>query len=190
MVIHLVQAGLVWFGGQLILDGGMTFGTFMQFWIYSAMLTEPIKQLGEKYNVLQSAFASAERIFQILDEPVDGSVFEAALAAFQRAHELGDQEAWLGLQHRASVLAAWPGHTAEAVEAYRLAMAVATELGSEVGMQRTLGGSLGFAQSVGDLDFQAETLEVYVRHQPHAVSRWVQLASVQAGGGARPTEAP
>ena len=32
---------------------------------------EPIKQLGEKYNVLQSAFASSERIFQILDEPVD-----------------------------------------------------------------------------------------------------------------------
>ena len=70
MVIHLAQAGLVYFGGLLILDGEMTFGTFLQFWIYSSMLTEPIKQLGEKYNILQSAFASAERIFQILDEEV------------------------------------------------------------------------------------------------------------------------
>jgi ABC-type multidrug transport system fused ATPase/permease subunit len=34
------------------------------------MITEPIKQLGEKYNVLQSAFASSERIFQILDEEI------------------------------------------------------------------------------------------------------------------------
>ncbi|MEE2886830.1 MAG: ABC transporter ATP-binding protein [Planctomycetota bacterium] len=70
MVVHLMQAGLVYFGGLLILEDSMTFGTFLQFWIYSSMLTEPIKQLGEKYNVLQSAFASAERIFQILDEDI------------------------------------------------------------------------------------------------------------------------
>jgi ABC-type multidrug transport system fused ATPase/permease subunit len=49
----------------------MTWGVFVQFWIYLAMVTEPIKQLGEKYNVLQSAFASSERIFQILDQPID-----------------------------------------------------------------------------------------------------------------------
>jgi ABC-type multidrug transport system fused ATPase/permease subunit len=70
MVIHLTQAGLVYFGGSLILDGGLSFGQFIQFWLYSAMITEPIKQLGEKYNVLQSAFASSERIFQILDEEI------------------------------------------------------------------------------------------------------------------------
>jgi ATP-binding cassette subfamily B protein len=71
MVIHLMQVGLLWFGGNAILDGTMTWGVFVQFWIYLAMVTEPIKQLGEKYNVLQSAFASSERIFQILDQPID-----------------------------------------------------------------------------------------------------------------------
>jgi ATP-binding cassette subfamily B multidrug efflux pump len=70
LVIHLTQAGLVYFGGLLILDQGMSFGAFLQFWIYTSMLTEPIKQLGEKYNVLQAALASAERIFHILDEPI------------------------------------------------------------------------------------------------------------------------
>jgi ATP-binding cassette, subfamily B, multidrug efflux pump len=73
MVIHLTQAGLLWVGGTAILDGRMTTGEFAQFWIYLSMITEPIKQLGEKYNVLQSAFASSERIFQILDEPIDPS---------------------------------------------------------------------------------------------------------------------
>jgi ATP-binding cassette subfamily B protein len=71
MVIHLMQVGLLWFGGNAILDGTMTWGVFVQFWIYLAMVTEPIKQLGEKYNVLQSAFASSERIFQIIDQPID-----------------------------------------------------------------------------------------------------------------------
>lgn len=70
LVIHLTQAGLVYFGGLLILEQGMSFGTFLQFWIYTSMLTEPIKQLGEKYNILQAALASAERIFHILDEPI------------------------------------------------------------------------------------------------------------------------
>ena len=70
LVIHLSQAGLLYVGGTLILQQGMSAGEFAQFWLYLAYITEPIKQLGEKYNVLQSSFASSERIFQILDQPV------------------------------------------------------------------------------------------------------------------------
>ena len=64
------QVGLLYVGGGSILNGTMTAGVFTQFWLYFSRLTEPIKELGEKYNVLQSAFSSSERIFQILDEPV------------------------------------------------------------------------------------------------------------------------
>ena len=71
MVIHFTQAGLLYVGGNAILSGTISVGVFAQFWIYLGMITEPIKQLGEKYNVLQSAFASSERIFQILDRPID-----------------------------------------------------------------------------------------------------------------------
>lgn len=69
--IHMTQAGMLWLGGSLILDGNLSYGVFFQFWMYFAMLTTPVKQLGEKYNVLQSAFASCERIFRILDERPD-----------------------------------------------------------------------------------------------------------------------
>ncbi len=65
--LRATSIGLLWFGGQAVLAGQAEPGMFLQFWLYFGMLTAPIKELGEKYNVLQSAFASAERIFAILD---------------------------------------------------------------------------------------------------------------------------
>ncbi|GAB4159777.1 MAG: ABC transporter ATP-binding protein [Planctomycetota bacterium] len=68
--IRATTIGMLWFGGSSVLDGDLTYGEFFKFWIYFNMLASPIKELGEKYNVLQAAVASAERIFGILAEPV------------------------------------------------------------------------------------------------------------------------
>ena len=78
LAIRLTQIGILWVGGNGILDGALTAGVFMQFWLYFQKLTDPIRELGEKYNVLQSAFSSSERIFQILDEPIAPATEEAA----------------------------------------------------------------------------------------------------------------
>lgn len=67
--MRLTTVGLLWFGGSAVLAGTMQPGQFVQFWICYGLLTSPIRQLGEKYNVLQAAFASCERVFQLLDEP-------------------------------------------------------------------------------------------------------------------------
>jgi ABC-type multidrug transport system fused ATPase/permease subunit len=64
-----LQVTILGFGGHAVLRGTMTPGEFIQFWMYFGLVTGPIRELGEKYNVLQSAFASAERIFGILAEP-------------------------------------------------------------------------------------------------------------------------
>lgn len=66
--LRATTVGLLWFGGSAVLDGTMQPGQFVQFWLYYAMFSGPVKQLGEKYNVLQAAFASAERVFHLLDE--------------------------------------------------------------------------------------------------------------------------
>ncbi|MHC5066750.1 MAG: ABC transporter ATP-binding protein, partial [Planctomycetota bacterium] len=68
LVLRWSNAGLLLVGGSGILSGTVTIGIFVQFFLYFGKLTEPIKALGEKYNVLQSAFASCERIFKILGE--------------------------------------------------------------------------------------------------------------------------
>jgi ATP-binding cassette subfamily B multidrug efflux pump len=53
----------VWVGGIDIAEGALRYGLFLQFWLYVNLLLNPVRELGERYNVLQSAFASAERIF-------------------------------------------------------------------------------------------------------------------------------
>lgn len=67
-VIRLAQVGILWFGGREILGDALSAGVFVQFWMLFNKLGDPIRELGEKYNVLQSAFSSTERIFQILDD--------------------------------------------------------------------------------------------------------------------------
>jgi ABC-type multidrug transport system fused ATPase/permease subunit len=58
---------LVWYGAGRILDGALTFGVLVAFIQYTNRFFLPIRDLGAKYTVMQSAMASAERIFGLLD---------------------------------------------------------------------------------------------------------------------------
>jgi ATP-binding cassette subfamily B protein len=49
----------------------MTLGILVAFMQYAQRFFRPIQDLSEKYNILQSAMASAERVFKLLDTPVD-----------------------------------------------------------------------------------------------------------------------
>ena len=69
LALRATTVGLLWFGGTAVLDGSLQPGQFVQFWLYYGLLSGPVKELGEKYNVLQAAFASCERVFQLLAEP-------------------------------------------------------------------------------------------------------------------------
>jgi ATP-binding cassette subfamily B protein len=60
---------LVWWGGRSILEGTLSFGSFLAFWYAAQKFFQPIRDLSEKYNILQAAMASSERLFRILDEP-------------------------------------------------------------------------------------------------------------------------
>jgi ABC-type multidrug transport system fused ATPase/permease subunit len=68
-VTVLIQASVLLRGGGAILRGDVTLGDFILFWFWLQVFVGPIRELGERYNVLQSAFASAERIFAVLDTP-------------------------------------------------------------------------------------------------------------------------
>jgi ATP-binding cassette subfamily B protein len=67
----IALALIVWFGGMWKYAGAVTFGTLVLFIQYSRRFFQPISDLTEKYNILQSAMASSERIFQLLDHPPD-----------------------------------------------------------------------------------------------------------------------
>jgi ATP-binding cassette, subfamily B, multidrug efflux pump len=61
---------IIWFGGGQVVRGIATIGTLVAFIQLARSFYEPISDISEKYNILQSAMASAERIFKLLDEPV------------------------------------------------------------------------------------------------------------------------
>jgi ATP-binding cassette subfamily B protein len=63
----LAVALLLGYGGIQIIAGAMTFGALVAFIEYLEKFYRPVQDLAEKYNILQSAMAAAERIFGILD---------------------------------------------------------------------------------------------------------------------------
>ena len=58
---------LLWYGGLRVLDGTLTVGVLAAFIQLTRRFFQPLQDLSEKYNLLQSAMASSERIFQLLD---------------------------------------------------------------------------------------------------------------------------
>ncbi len=60
---------IVWYGGWRIINTDMTLGVLVAFISYLRMFFRPIRDISEKYNILQNALASAERIFLIMDSP-------------------------------------------------------------------------------------------------------------------------
>jgi len=66
----LAVAVILYFGGAMALSGAVTIGTAIAFIQYAQRFFRPIQDLSDKYNILQAAMASAERIFKLLDTPV------------------------------------------------------------------------------------------------------------------------
>ncbi len=64
-------AGVIWFGGKGVIRNVTTLGVLVAFIQYAQRFFRPIQDLSEKYNILQSAMASSERIFKLLDAPVE-----------------------------------------------------------------------------------------------------------------------
>jgi ATP-binding cassette subfamily B protein len=81
-------AVIIWYGGVLILRGEMTIGILIAFISYMRLFFQPLRELSQKYSIVQSAMASAERIFQLLDtksrlpvlsEPLEPQTVKGAL---------------------------------------------------------------------------------------------------------------
>ncbi|HVN09458.1 MAG TPA: ABC transporter ATP-binding protein [Patescibacteria group bacterium] len=66
----LAIAIVLWYGGLRVLAGTLTVGTIVAFIQYAQQFFRPIQDLSEKFNILQTAMASSERIFRLLDEPI------------------------------------------------------------------------------------------------------------------------
>ncbi|HZD95852.1 MAG TPA: ABC transporter ATP-binding protein [Candidatus Sulfotelmatobacter sp.] len=64
-------AMVIYFGGFGVLRNAVTIGVLTAFMQYAQRFFRPIQDLSDKYNILQSAMASSERVFKLLDTPVE-----------------------------------------------------------------------------------------------------------------------
>jgi ATP-binding cassette subfamily B multidrug efflux pump len=69
-VSALASALIIWYGGGMVMRSMLTLGALVAFLQYAQRFFRPISDMSEKFNVLQSAMASSERIFTLLDEPI------------------------------------------------------------------------------------------------------------------------
>jgi ATP-binding cassette subfamily B protein len=88
----ITLAGVIWYGGGQVLTGVLTVGGIVAFIQYVDRFFQPIRDLSEKYNIMQQAMASSERIFSILDEKalVRDPAHPAALGRFRGHIEFRD----------------------------------------------------------------------------------------------------
>lgn len=68
LIANLATVIIVWLGGYLVIQGNLTLGELVAFITYMAQLTSPIRRLGFLVPSIAMAGASAERVFEILDE--------------------------------------------------------------------------------------------------------------------------
>ncbi|TMQ62445.1 MAG: hypothetical protein E6K78_11765 [Candidatus Eisenbacteria bacterium] len=78
LVGALAVSLIVWYGGRQVMWTSVTLGTLVAFIQYTQRFFRPISDLSEKYNILQQAMASSERVFALLDTPVGADVPRSA----------------------------------------------------------------------------------------------------------------
>ena len=71
LISALAAALIIWFGGGWVMAGALTLGSLVASLQYASRFFRPISDMSEKFNVLQGAMASSERIFQLLDTKVE-----------------------------------------------------------------------------------------------------------------------
>jgi tetratricopeptide (TPR) repeat protein len=145
-------------------------------------LPEPHSNMG----VVHQARIRAARVLD--KERPDDSIFEAALAAFDRAYELRrPQVRFREKLEKAHVLGSWPGRSDEATDMYREAVEEAAATGRGYYEEGALTRALDFAQSSKNLDLEHWCLTRLVELKPGASEHWRALARVEEeqGGSAQ-----
>ncbi|MET0691631.1 MAG: ABC transporter ATP-binding protein [Candidatus Binatia bacterium] len=95
---------LLWYGGQQILSNAVQAGVIVAFIQYIQRMYQPIRDLAEKYNIMQAAMASAERIFALLDTPETLKNPARPKTAERFAGEVEFKNVWLSYRANEPVL--------------------------------------------------------------------------------------
>jgi ATP-binding cassette subfamily B multidrug efflux pump len=85
---------IIWYGGYRVMQGALSLGALVAFIQYSQALFQPIRDLSDKYNVLQAAVVSSHRLFKTLDLPVAITTPDKPLKAERARGRIEFQNVW------------------------------------------------------------------------------------------------
>jgi ATP-binding cassette subfamily B protein len=100
---------LIWYGGYRVMQNTightvLTLGALVAFIQYSQMLFQPIRDISDKYNVLQAAVVASHRIFKTLDQPIAVLTPEKPLRAERARGRIEFQNVWFAYKDEDWVL--------------------------------------------------------------------------------------
>ena len=104
LIAAIGLAVIIWYGGIASLDKSITVGTIVLFIQYCQRFFQPIKDLSDKFNILQTAMASGERIFKLLDEKPDIKVVENPKPFSGLKNEIRFSNVWFAYKNQDWVL--------------------------------------------------------------------------------------
>ncbi len=154
---------LLWYGGGEVLHAAIGIGTLVAFKEYLHRFFVPLRDFSQKYAVMQSAMASAERIFQLLDTPVHIRTPENARVPKPFRGEVVFDNVWFRYKSDAPVL---KGISFRVEPGERVAVVGATGSGKTTTI-KLLNRSYDIEQGsikVGDIDVRQWDLKALRRH--------------------------
>ncbi len=85
---------IIWYGGYRVMQSALTLGALVAFIQYSQALFQPIRDISDKYNVLQAAVVASHRIFKALDLPIAIVTPDKPLKADRARGRIEFQNVW------------------------------------------------------------------------------------------------
>ena len=95
---------IIWYGGYRVMHGALSLGALVAFIQYSQSLFQPIRDLSDKYNVLQAAVVASHRIFKTLDLPIAITTPEKPLKVERARGRIEFQNVWFAYKDEDWVL--------------------------------------------------------------------------------------
>jgi ATP-binding cassette subfamily B protein len=105
LLSSVAVALIIWYGGGKVMTASLSLGALFAFIQYSRRFFQPIQDMSEKYNILQSAMASSERLFKLVDTPATVVNPQNALKPAQQARgEIEFRNVWFAYNDQDWVL--------------------------------------------------------------------------------------
>lgn len=94
-LLSSIAAGLViWYSGIRVLKADLTIGVAVSFVQYIWLFFRPLQHLSDKFNIIQTALASSDRIFRLLEEPVEEKNEEKSGQSVTFSHSIALRNVW------------------------------------------------------------------------------------------------